>query len=79
MNLVMVLAEMIAGKISMGLVLHKQRAKQARDCQRTMLLHCAFMARSREEIQQYSQILTKERVRYFNSLHESATCSLACS
>uniref|UniRef100_A0A8C3MJP2 C->U-editing enzyme APOBEC-1 n=1 Tax=Geospiza parvula TaxID=87175 RepID=A0A8C3MJP2_GEOPR len=25
------------------------RAKQARDCQRTMLLHCAFLARSREE------------------------------
>lgn len=45
----MVLAETIVGKISMGLMLHKQRAKQARDCQRTMLLHCAFVARSRGE------------------------------
>lgn len=26
-----------------------QRAKQARDCQRAMLLHCAFVARSRGE------------------------------
>lgn len=29
----MVLAEMTVGKISMGLVLHEQRAKWARDCQ----------------------------------------------
>lgn len=46
----MVLAEMIVGKISMGLMLHKQRARLARDCQRTMLLHCAFVPRSGEEI-----------------------------
>lgn len=31
--LAMVLAETIVGKISMGLLLHEQRAKQARDCQ----------------------------------------------
>lgn len=64
----MVLAEMVVGKISMGLMLHKQRAKQARNCQRTMLLHCAFVARSREaERFSSAQILTKERVHYFNS------------
>lgn len=75
----MVLAEMIVGKISMGSMLCKQRAKQARDCQRTTLLHCAFVARSREEIQQQSQILAKERMHYFNPLHESAASALACS
>lgn len=69
----MVLAETIEGKISMGLMLHEQRAKRARDCQGLCCYSVPLWPGAEKRFSNTLRYFTKERVKYFNPLHGSAT------
>lgn len=69
----MVLAETIEGKISMGLMLHKQRAKRARDCHGLCCYIVPLWPEVEKRFRNTRRYFTKERVNYFNPLDGSAT------